>query len=81
MIALEYHAAERVVLDAGQAQRLRGRRIAVVAGDDRPHPGRRHRHGQGVKVAPPPGRCAVTAMSPPIARATCLTEDSPSLAP
>ena len=33
-----------------------------------------------VKVAPPPVRCATT-MSPPIARATCFTEDSPSPAP
>ena len=33
-----------------------------------------------VKVAPPPRRC-VTTMSPPIARAICFTDDSPSPAP
>ena len=33
-----------------------------------------------VKVVPPPRRCATT-MSPPMARASCLTEDSPSPAP
>ena len=33
-----------------------------------------------VKVVPPPRRCATT-MSPPIARAICFTDDSPSPAP
>src|ERR1700760_2269811 len=33
-----------------------------------------------VKVVPPPLRC-VTLISPPIERASCLTDDSPSPAP
>src|SRR3954471_5422193 len=39
-----------------------------------------HTDTVNVKVAPPPGRGA-TVMSPPIARASCFTDDRPSPAP
>ena len=80
---VEHDAAERIVLDAEHAQRRRRSRAT-----------RRYRRltlasrclgappadTVSVKVVPPPRRGA-TAMSPPIARASCLTEDSPSPAP
>ena len=58
---------------------IRGR-IGVVAGLDRHRPFAGASITVSVNVVPPPRRC-VTMMSPPIARASCFTEDSPSPAP
>ena len=79
---VEHDAAERIVLDAenAQAARLSRRRIGVGA-----RTGGLRRLGAGqrtlkVNVVPPPRRGA-TSMSPPIARASAFTEDSPRPAP
>ena len=80
---IEHDAAERIVLDAENAQRPRRirRRIGVGA---RTWPViaalARVSVTVSVKVVPPPRRCATT-MSPPIARASAFTDDSPSPAP
>ena len=71
---IEHDAAERIVLDAENAQRRRRRRGSIASA---PAPAAFDVLGAGqaspssVKVVPPPRRCA-TATSPPIARAMLL---------
>ena len=77
---VEHDAAERIVLDAENAQRPapdptagrhRAPALAAFAALARASV------TVSVKVVPPPRRCAMT-ISPPIARASCLTDDNPS---
>ena len=80
---IEHDAAERIVLDAENAQRRAP--ASTAHRHRRPNwppsaPWRGSSVTVSVKVVPPPRRCATT-MSPPIARASCFTDDSPSPAP
>ena len=79
---VEHDAAERIVLDAEHPQRLRRRRERIgIAACTTAFAGlARASITVSVKVVPPPRRGVMT-ISPPIARASCLTEDNPSPAP
>ena len=80
---VEHHAAERIVLDAENAQGLHfDPTDASASSPDMMVTGplARARITVSVKVVPPPRRC-LTTMSPPIARASCFTDDNPSPAP
>ena len=81
---VEHDAAERIVLDAENAQRrARDPTAASASGPELAwlsRPWRGLNVTVSVKVVPPPRRCVMT-ISPPIARASCFTDDNPSPAP
>ena len=79
---IEHHPAERIVLDAENAQAppLSGAETASASELAAFGALARTRETLKVKVVPPPRRGA-TSMSPPIARASAFTEASPRPAP